>query len=70
VAVGGVAPVPLRLPGVEELLVGQPATVQTLQRAAAASTRHANPLAMTGYKVELLAGAVLTTLERAMASQA
>jgi xanthine dehydrogenase YagS FAD-binding subunit len=70
VAVGGVAPMPLRLPGVEELLVGQPATPQRLQRAAAASTRHANPLPMTGYKVELLAGAVLTALEWAMASRA
>jgi xanthine dehydrogenase YagS FAD-binding subunit len=70
VAVGGVAPVPLRLPQVEELLVGQRATGQTLRRAAAASTRHADPLPMTGYKVELLAGAVLTTLERAMASKA
>ena len=39
-----------------------------LTTCAAVSTRQANPLPMTGYKVELLAGAVLTTLEQAMAS--
>jgi xanthine dehydrogenase YagS FAD-binding subunit len=66
VAVGAVAPVPLRLRHVEELLVGQPATGRTLRRAAAASTRRADPLPMTRYKVDLLAGTVLTTLEQAL----
>jgi xanthine dehydrogenase YagS FAD-binding subunit len=68
VTVGAVAPVPLRLRHVEELLVGQPATGRTLRRAAAASTRRADPLPMTGYKVDLLAGTVLTTLEQALAA--
>lgn len=65
VAVGGVAPVPLRLPAVEAALVGNPATQQMLTTAAAASTDGASPLPRTGYKVDLLAGTVLEVLERA-----
>jgi xanthine dehydrogenase YagS FAD-binding subunit len=67
VAVGGVATVPLRLPGVEAALVGSPATQEALTAAAAVATDGASPLPRTGYKLALLAGAVLEVLERATA---
>jgi xanthine dehydrogenase YagS FAD-binding subunit len=65
VAVGGVATVPLRMPAVETALVGNPATQDVLTSAAAAATDGVSPLPRTGYKVNLLAGAVLEVLERA-----
>lgn len=65
VAMGGVAPVPLRLPKVEAALVGQPASAATFAKAAAVATLGAKPLPMTGYKVPLVEGTVLETLERA-----
>ena len=67
VAVGGVAPVPLRLPAVEAALVGKPAAPATLTDAAPRAREGATPLPMTGYKVDLLEGTVLETLERALA---
>lgn len=65
VALGGVAPVPLRLPKVEAALVGQPASDATFAAAAALATAGAAPLPMTAYKVPLVEGTVLETLERA-----
>lgn len=70
VAVGGVANIPLRLPKVEEALVGNPVNAWTFERAARAATEGASPLPMTGYKVSLLRGTVLETLERALRSGA
>jgi xanthine dehydrogenase YagS FAD-binding subunit len=64
VAVGGVAPIPLRLPRVEDALLGQPLSDETFQRAAALAAEGASPLPMTGYKVDLLPGTVLEALER------
>jgi xanthine dehydrogenase YagS FAD-binding subunit len=64
VAVGGVAPIPLRLPRVEDALLGQPLSHETFQRAVALAAEGASPLPMTGYKVDLLPGTVLETLER------
>lgn len=66
VGVGGVANIPLRLPHVEAALVGQRVTAETLERAASLATEGATPLPLTGYKVELLRGTVLETLERAV----
>lgn len=66
VGVGGVANIPLRLPRVEAALLGQTATAETLERAASLATEGATPLPLTGYKVELLRGTVLETLERAL----
>jgi xanthine dehydrogenase YagS FAD-binding subunit len=66
VAVGGVAPIPMRLPSVEAMLVDRTAQAETLSRAAACAADGAVPLPMTGYKVPLLCGAVLETLERAV----
>jgi xanthine dehydrogenase YagS FAD-binding subunit len=66
VAVGGVAPVPLRLPSVEAALAGQPATPAAFSAAAAIAVEGANPLPLTGYKAPLLAGTVTEALERAL----
>lgn len=65
VVVGGVANIPLRLPQVEAALMGQPATTATFTQAANMATEGIAPLPQTGYKVPLLVGAVLETLERA-----
>jgi xanthine dehydrogenase YagS FAD-binding subunit len=67
VAVGGVAPVPLRLSTVEEMLVGGPATEAAFEAAATRAAEGANPLPQTRYKAGLLAGTVLETLLRASA---
>jgi xanthine dehydrogenase YagS FAD-binding subunit len=66
VAVGGVASVPLRLSRVEEALAGQLAGAGTFERAADVAAEGANPLPTTGYKVSLVQGTVLETLERAL----
>ena len=58
-AVGGVAPVPLRLEGVEEALTGRPASAEVLERAATLAASGASPLPMTRYKLELLPQPVL-----------
>lgn len=65
VAMGGVAPVPLRLPAVEAALVGKPASAASFGAAAALAKDGAKPLPMTEYKVGLVEGTVLETLERA-----
>ena len=67
VAVGGVAPIPLRLERVEEALADQQVATDLLERAASFAAEGANPLPMTGYKVGLLAGTVRETLDRALA---
>jgi xanthine dehydrogenase YagS FAD-binding subunit len=67
VAMGGVAPVPLRLPRVEAALMGAPAEQASLEGAAKLASSGATPLPMTGYKVDLVEGTVLEALERALA---
>lgn len=65
VAMGGVAPVPLLLPKVDDYLVGKPATDETFAAAAEIATEGANPLPQTQYKVKLIYGTVFDTLQRA-----
>ncbi|NJL06378.1 MAG: molybdopterin dehydrogenase [Chloroflexaceae bacterium] len=65
VAVGGVAPVPMLLPTVNDYLVGKPATDESFAVAAELATAGANPLPQTGYKVKLIYGTVFDTLQRA-----
>ncbi|MCH9681709.1 MAG: FAD binding domain-containing protein [Deltaproteobacteria bacterium] len=65
VAVGGVAPVPLRLPAVEAALVGNAMDRTSFGAAANKAREGASPLPMTGYKVDLVEGTVLEALERA-----
>ena len=66
VAVGGVAPIPLRRRGVEQALIGQPASRDTLLAAASRAADGATPLPMTAYKVGLLRATVLEALEHAL----
>jgi xanthine dehydrogenase YagS FAD-binding subunit len=70
VAVGAVAPIPMRLPLVEAALVGKAPDDRVLRAAAATAREGAQPLPMTDYKVELLEATVLETLERALARDA
>ena len=64
VAIGGVAPVPLRLGAVEELLTGTSLDDETVSAAAVEATRGARPLPETGYKVQLVEATVREVLER------
>jgi xanthine dehydrogenase YagS FAD-binding subunit len=64
IAAGGIAPVPLRLSAAEAALQGSPANAATIAEAAARATEGANPLPMTGYKLDLLNGLVRDVLER------
>lgn len=66
VAVGGVAPIPLRREQVEAALVGQPANGETLRRAASLARDGARPLPMTAYKVDVLCATVQQALEHAL----
>jgi xanthine dehydrogenase YagS FAD-binding subunit len=66
VAVGGVAVIPLRLPHVEEALVGRVPDTAVLEAASRLASRGATPLPHTTYKVTLLERTVLDTLERAL----
>jgi xanthine dehydrogenase YagS FAD-binding subunit len=65
VAIGGVAHIPLVLPTVSQALEGQPATDATFEAAARLAIEGASPLPQTSYKVPLVYGTVLETLNRA-----
>ena len=60
---GGVAPVPWRLPEVEKLLAGQRITPALAAKAGDLAVAGARPLAKNGYKVPLTRGMVSRTLE-------
>ena len=64
VTAGGIAPVPLRLNGTESVLEGAIANAVTIEKAVAQSVAGAKPLAMTGYKLDLLRGVLRDMLER------
>ena len=59
---GGVAPIPWRLPAVERMLTGQRITEALAVKAAEAAIDGAKPLAKNGYKVPLTKGVVRRTL--------
>ena len=61
---GAIAPVPLRLTTAESAVQGTVANAATIANAVAQSTHGAKPLAMTGYKLDLLRGLVRDMLER------
>jgi xanthine dehydrogenase YagS FAD-binding subunit len=65
-AVGGVAPIPLRLQLVEEALTGKRASPEVLEHAASLAADGASPLPMTHYKVHLLPHTVREALNRAL----
>ena len=62
IVLGGVAPIPWRLPKVEAMLVGQRITPQLAAKAGEAAVESANPLAKNGYKVPLTKAVVRRTL--------
>ena len=61
-AIGGVAPVPLRLPGIEAMATGELLDAGLIGAVARATTAGAQPLPMTGYKTALLEGLVVDML--------
>ena len=63
VVLGGVAPIPWRLPEVEKMLTGQRLTTELAARAGEAAVAGARPLAKNGYKVPLTRNMVKRTLE-------
>jgi xanthine dehydrogenase YagS FAD-binding subunit len=62
VAAGGVATVPWRLPGVENLLAGRRASVTVFEAAAAAAATDARPLSHNGFKPHMLRRAIARAL--------
>lgn len=67
IGVGGVANIPMRLSAVEAALIGKPADAATIETAAKVSTEGANPLAQSGWKVDVMVNTLLHTLEMAVA---
>jgi xanthine dehydrogenase YagS FAD-binding subunit len=62
IVLGGVAPVPWRVPEAERLLAGQRVTSALASRVAQAAVADARPLAKNGYKVPLTRGVIERTL--------
>ena len=62
VVLGGVAPIPWRVPSVERLLTGQRITEELAERAGSAAVEGAQPLSKNAYKVPLTRGIVRRTL--------
>jgi xanthine dehydrogenase YagS FAD-binding subunit len=63
VVLGGVAPIPWRLPEVEKLLTGQKVTPELAAKAGELAVAGAKPLAKNGYKVPMTQAMVRRTLE-------
>jgi len=63
IVLGGVAPIPWRLPEVEKLLAGKRITPEIAAAAGEAAVAGAKPLAKNGYKVPLTRNMVRRTLE-------
>jgi xanthine dehydrogenase YagS FAD-binding subunit len=64
VVFSGVAPVPWRSTGTEEVLQGQPLTAEVIGRACGAAVEGASPMRHNAYKVELLRGLLEQELRR------
>ena len=62
IAAGGIAPVPLRLQEAENALVGSRFDETAIAKAVELAASRANPLPLTGYKVNLLKGLVASML--------
>jgi xanthine dehydrogenase YagS FAD-binding subunit len=62
IVLGGVAPVPWRVPEAERILVGQTVTPEVAAKAGEAAVAGARPLAKNGYKVPLTRNLVRRTL--------
>ena len=64
IVLGGVAPIPWRVPAAEEALVGQPLTPTVAARVAEIALEDARPLSRNAYKVPLTKGVLERTLTR------
>ena len=64
VGLGGVATVPLRMAAAEQVLSGKQLDRETIRATAEACTAGVNPLAETGYKVDLIRATVTEVLEQ------
>ena len=62
IVLGGVAPIPWRVPEAERLLVGQPVTPELAREVGAAAVAGARPLSKNAYKVPLTRGVVERTV--------
>jgi xanthine dehydrogenase YagS FAD-binding subunit len=62
VVLGGVAPIPWRLPEVERMLTGQQVTESLAARAGEMAVSGARPLTKNGYKIPLTKGVVRRTI--------
>ena len=62
IVLGGVAPVPWRVPEAEKMLVGQRVTPELAREVGAAAVAGARPLSKNGYKVPLTRGVVERTV--------
>lgn len=62
VVLGGVAPIPWRLPEVEKMLTGKRLTAELAGQAGAAAVAGARPLAKNGYKVPMTRAMVARTI--------
>ena len=67
IVLGGVAPIPWRVPQAERLLAGQRVTAELVQRVADAALTGANPLAKNAYKIPLTKSILQRSLLDAMA---
>ena len=65
IVLGGVAPIPWRLPEVEKMLAGQRITKDLAAKAGEQAVAGARPLAKNGYKVPLTRAMVARTIRRA-----
>ncbi len=66
IVLGGVAPVPWRVPAAEKELEGKPLNAETIARAAAAAVANAEPMRENGFKVILTRNLVQRALENLM----
>ena len=62
IVLGGVAPIPWRLPEVEQMLAGQRVTPELAAKAGEAAIAGARPLAKNGYKVPMVRAMVARTI--------
>jgi xanthine dehydrogenase YagS FAD-binding subunit len=62
IVLGGVAPIPWRLPKVEAMLTGKRITAELAAQAGQAAVEDARPLAKNKYKIPLTAAIVKRTL--------
>ena len=63
IVLGGVAPIPWRLPEVEQMFAGQRITPELAAKAGEAAVNGARPLAKNGYKVPLTRNLVARTIQ-------